>query len=290
VRELNLLERIETRFNQMSKAEKKIAKYFLNNYSSANIVLSTITEFAERQELSEASVVRFCKKLDYSGYLGLKNAWQELLLETRWNLTREVKEATDKFKDVKDGLYEAIRTDISSLQETLHIVSEENFEKAVHLISNADCVYVLGFSIKAIVAQFLGFRLRRYRIKVELVNDGGNAIFESLFSLGKKDVVVIFDFDRIHEETLVALTFAKDRGAKIIAITDSSTPLIGSKVDVALIIGRPAVRYFNSLAPAMGIVSGLTMGVAKYKECIPVLEELDAIREKYSPLWHKLRS
>jgi len=273
----------------MSKTEKKIGKYFLDNYSSTKIVLSTITEFAEQQQVSEASIVRFSKTLGYPGYLGLKNAWQELLLESRGNLAREVKEVTDKFEDVKDALPEAIKADINSLQETLQSISPEEFERIVHLICDAKCVYILGLSVKAVVAQFLEFRLRRYKIRTELITHGGNEIFEKLLSLSDKDVLVIFDFDRIHEETSVTLAFAKDKGAKTIAITDGSTPLIASRVDTALIIGQRSVRYLNSLASPMTIAHALSMGIAKHKECIPVLEELDSIRGKYSPLWHRLR-
>lgn len=288
LRELSLLERIQRQFHQMSKMEKRIAKYFLDNYSSNRIILSTITEFARQVGVSESGVVRFCQRIGYSGFLELKNAWQKLLLKrSTENLAHETKEAIDTLEEVKDALPETIESDIRLLKEAGSTISQEEFQRAVELICEAKCVYIIGLSIKAVLAEFLYFRLRRYRMNVKLVTSGGNGIFEELSFLNEKDAVVLFDFHRIHEESLVALRFAKDKGARIIAITDGSMSQIALKADVMIMVGRGIVKYLNSLAAPVMVVQALSLGIAKSKKsCIPYLEEFDAIREKYSPFWH----
>lgn len=62
--------KIQVLYNDMGKSEKKIADYILSD-PGALLPLS-ITDLADRSQSSEATIVRFAKRLGLSGYQELK--------------------------------------------------------------------------------------------------------------------------------------------------------------------------------------------------------------------------
>ena len=62
----NLFTTIRSRFNTLSKNQKNIADFILNNKSET--VRLTINELSQKCNVSEPTVIRFINKLDYSSY------------------------------------------------------------------------------------------------------------------------------------------------------------------------------------------------------------------------------
>ena len=56
--------KIELLYNEMGKSEKKIADFILKN--PAALLPLSITDLAEKSESSEATIVRFAKRLGFS--------------------------------------------------------------------------------------------------------------------------------------------------------------------------------------------------------------------------------
>ena len=67
---LNLTLKIQTSYNQLTKAEKKIADFILEN--KENVIYMSITELANACEVGETSVYRFCRTLEFGGYQEFK--------------------------------------------------------------------------------------------------------------------------------------------------------------------------------------------------------------------------
>ncbi|MGB9809847.1 MAG: MurR/RpiR family transcriptional regulator, partial [Caldanaerobacter sp.] len=66
----NCLFRIKTLLSQLKGVEMQIAEYVLEN--SHEVVGIPITELAEKTKSSESTIVRFCRKLGYTGYQEFK--------------------------------------------------------------------------------------------------------------------------------------------------------------------------------------------------------------------------
>lgn len=73
----DLIYRIESSFKRMSKGQKLIAEYILNNYDKAAFM--TASRLGEVVGVSESTVVRFANALNYDGYPKLQKALQEMI-------------------------------------------------------------------------------------------------------------------------------------------------------------------------------------------------------------------
>ena len=61
---------IKVLYETMGKSEKRIADWLFEH--SGEIIPLSITELAEKSSSSEATIVRFAKRLGFSGYQELK--------------------------------------------------------------------------------------------------------------------------------------------------------------------------------------------------------------------------
>ena len=82
-----LIMKIRSFLPEMSQAEKRIAQNVLAN--PREIVQMSITELAARSKVSDATVVRFCRRLGMQGYQEMKVTLAQDLVSPiesiRWN-------------------------------------------------------------------------------------------------------------------------------------------------------------------------------------------------------------
>lgn len=64
--------RIAEKYSKMTKSEKRIADYFLEQ--KRDLQLTSITELAEQCSVADSTIFRFCKMLGYNGYNDFKIA------------------------------------------------------------------------------------------------------------------------------------------------------------------------------------------------------------------------
>jgi len=72
-------QRINSRLDQLTKSERKIADYLQRNFEEA--AFFSAAELADRLDLSEATVVRFAQSIGFSGFPELRQCLKDLLME-----------------------------------------------------------------------------------------------------------------------------------------------------------------------------------------------------------------
>src|ERR687886_831080 len=75
--EAPLIRRLKEGADAFSKNQRVLARYVLNNYQS--VAFATVSELAQQSSVSEATIVRFAKALDFSGYPEFQNEVRRLL-------------------------------------------------------------------------------------------------------------------------------------------------------------------------------------------------------------------
>ena len=135
---------IKIHYDSFSKAEKKIADFLMEN--PAQILPLYITELAEKTGTSEATAVRFARRLGFDGYQQLKIAIAQDsgARPINENITKNDK-ASDIFPKVCDDIY-------CSLEKTKRALDGEALEKCCNAILRADSIVVCGLGNSASVA------------------------------------------------------------------------------------------------------------------------------------------
>lgn len=277
---VDLLTLINTQFNEMSKGHKAIARYILNHYDKAAFM--TAASLGNAVGVSESTVVRFPLVLGLAGYPELQRALQNLIRNKLTSLQRiEVAEEQIGRGDI---LEKVLSADIEKLQITLSDIDKHAFEGASESISNAKNIYILGVRSSAALANFISFYLNLIKENVRLViTTSASEIFEQMLRVGKEDVVIGISFPRYSKRTTKALAFAKDRGATVIAITDSDNSPIAVNADYLLSARSDMISFADSLVAPLSLINALivSVGLKRKAEVEESFADLERIWDEY---------
>ena len=272
--------RIEEKYRDLSKGQKRVAEYVLDNYDKA--VFLTAARLGEVVGVSESTVVRFATQLGYKGYPEFQKALEELV-RNRLNSIQRMKVTYGRISQ-SQILETVLQSDIEKIKQTLNGIDHLAFNQAIDTILNARKIYVLGIRSCAPLAAFMSFYLNLLCDNVIAVNTNSSSeIFEQLIRIGEDDVIIGISFPRYSQRTLKALEFASKRKAKIITLTDSVHSPINIYSSCNLIARSDMASIVDSLVAPLSVVNALIVALCmkKQEEVIGTLETLEQIWGEY---------
>ncbi|MDE6898156.1 MAG: MurR/RpiR family transcriptional regulator [Lawsonibacter sp.] len=277
----DILTVIQDNMSSFSKGQKKIAGFILESYDKAAFM--TASRLGKRVGVSESTVVRFASELGYDGYPDMQRSLQKMI-RNRLTTVQRIEVTNDRLGD-QDLLSMVLQSDIDKIRQTLEELDRESFNRAVDAIVSARKIYIIGVRSSAAIASFLHFYFNLIFDNVVLVSAStASEIFESLLRVGEGDVVIGVSFPRYSSRTVQAMSFARDRGAATVAITDSeASPLI--PISQYLLMARSDMASFvDSLVAPLSLVNALLVAVSQRKndELARTFRTLEDIWEEYN--------
>lgn len=275
-----LLSRIEQEYPNFSKSHKRIADFILNDYQKA--AYYTAAKLGEETDISESTVVRFAAQLGFEGFPEFQAALRDDIKGKLTTLQR-MEVASFKMLD-EDVLEKVMRSDRDAIKETLTNVSHEDFKAAAAAINNADKIYILGVRSAAPLANFMNFYLKMVYDNVVLITSASSSEeFENIFKIKKEDVCIAISFPRYSKQVVTTLEYARDKGAKIIAVTDSDSSPIAPLATYLLKAKSNMASFTDSLVAPLSLINALIVEatVGKRDEVLGTFAELESIWDKY---------
>ncbi|NLK34630.1 MAG: MurR/RpiR family transcriptional regulator [Gracilibacteraceae bacterium] len=277
---VELMKVIQTGFHRLSKGQKIIAQYIMNNYDKAAFM--TAAKLGEVVGVSESTVVRFANTIGFDGYPQLQKQLQEMV-RTKLTTVQRIEMSSD-YSNKTSILKNILKSDMENIRTTMEEIDGTAFEQAVKAITEAKNIYIIGLRSSTALAEFLGFYLNFIRDNIHVVTYTIGDIFEQLFRIGKDDLVIGITFPRYSTRTLKAFEYVKSRGAKTIAITDSVLSPLCTNADYTLIGKSNMESFVDSIVAPMSVLNALIVAVGiKEKKNISVsFANLEDIWNKYN--------
>lgn len=219
---MDLLAMISSFFPSLSKSEKKVAQLILSNPDEIEHL--SINEISAMASVGESTVVRFARKIGFSGFQDLKLA----LAKYQATVIKKDSRESDGEKGIIYQQY------IDSLAETMGFLKEDQIQKAVTSIHEARRIYIFAVGNSGLVGMNLSNRLKRLGKWVEFVQDGQlQSIYATMMT--KDDLAFAISTSGNTNEVIINVEMAKSHGCKSISLTN----YLGSKLteisDLALI-------------------------------------------------------
>jgi len=260
----DLMRIIQVKFPRLSKGQKLIAEFILKHYDKAAFM--TAAKLGTSVGVSESTVVRFANELGFTGYPKLQKALQELIKNKLTTVQRI--ELSNDYVSEESALKGVLKSDMENIRATLEKINHNTFQDVVDNIFKAKRIYILGLRSSTALAEFLGFYLNLILDNVNIIAYGISDIFEQ--------IVIGIGFPRYAARTIEALTFAQNRGAKVVAITDSLLSPLAAKADYTLIAQSNMASFVDSLVAPLSVINALIIAVG--------LREKDKISSTFSTL------
>ena len=196
--------------------EKKIGDYIVRN--PKKVVDMTVGELAKECGVSEASVSRFCKRIELKGFHHLKIS-----------LARELVDAKDdgeisghiSVDDMEGSLRGILSNKMEELRQTVAMIDSEELKKILDVINNADTVLMAAVGNTIPVAMDGAYKLNQIGIRAMSTPIWETELVYS-YNLTDKDVVVAISNSGESTGVIQILEAAKSRGAVAISITNNA--------------------------------------------------------------------
>lgn len=253
----DLLQKIQFLYPKMSKGQKRIAHFILENYDKASYI--TAAKLGTVVDVSESTVVRFAYVLGYDGYPLLQKSLQELAQN---KLTSSQRIALTSDMKEEDVLKSVFKTDMQNMRTTFETIDHQAFSQAVDYLSNARTIYVLGMRSSTPLAQFLFYYLNFLFEDVRLLGVSANDVYEQMIRIDRRDVFVGISFPRYSARTLEAMRFARQANAFTIAITGSINSPLAQHAESCLIAKSDMVSFADSLVAPLSLMNALIVALS----------------------------
>lgn len=266
---------------KFSKGQKRIAEYILEHYDKSAFM--TASKLGEMVGVSESTVVRFASELGFDGYPQLQKALQELI-RNKLTAVQRIEVTSDQIGS-SDVLDKVLNMDIEKIRRTLEETSRADFDSAVEAIVNAENIYIIGIRSAYSLASFLSFYFNHIFPNVRMVNTSSTSeMFEQMLRMTDKDVLIGITFPRYSKRTHAASRYARNCGAKVIAITDSRFAPIAECADTLLLARSDMASFVDSLVAPLSLINALivAVGLRKRDEISSTFSKLERIWDEYN--------
>lgn len=271
----------------LSPAERRVGDVILNNPDVA--VQQTIADLARLADTSEATVVRFAKKLDYPGYPELRLA---LATEVGWSKAEHDQDDNATAIDLgpNDDLATLVRhvafIDQRALVDTAKQLDLGVLAAAVDALASARRIEIVGIGASGMVATDLEAKLRRIGLAAHVSLDGHSAL-TAVSVLAEGDVVIALSHSGQTIDVIDAVNAARASKATSIAITNFPRSSLAHSADMTLTTaaGESVLRAgaMASRTSQLVVVDCLYLAVAQrnYDATIDMLQRTtDAVRTR----------
>ena len=214
----SLVKRIERQLGQLSRSEKRVAQWIIENVASA--VDASISEVAEATQVSQPTVIRFCRSMGMTGFRDLRTHLIAAMQRPDNYLHNDV--AIND--DTDDAVVKVVESSIRALVDLRTLLSGMPFQAAIDKMVNARQLIFVGLGASGYVARDACHKFFRLGIPCSTALDSQTILQQSAIARSDEVYVVISHVGE-WAEMVDGMRCARDRGATIIALTDPVSSL-----------------------------------------------------------------
>ncbi len=269
------LARMRAAYPSLPPSERKVVDFILTNFTE--VIRMTLAELAQHSGVSDATVVRLCRSLGYNNFLELKIALTRTMDDSSRLIHDDVKE-DDSSAAVARKVFQ---TAIQAVQDTLQVLDEQAFERAVDLLHNAGRILIAGVGTSGPLAHELYNRLIRLHMNCHVHTDIYLQMVEAALMTGQ-DVVVLISQNGTTAGPIRTAAEARRKGAKIIVITGNSVSELSELADVILLTVSHETRLdtIDSRVAQHALIQALYVALA--------MRMMNAANESERLIWEAL--
>lgn len=230
----------------------------------SDVALGTISSVAAQAGVQPSTLVRFAKIFGYAGFSDfqeifkdhIKGSWPEG--RERSGQSRPATAHIDSNLHFVQGLVGASQASLGRIAESFDAGA---FERIVAILSDAELIYVIGSKRAFPVTTYVSLTLSQQGVRNVLVDNVGSTAFDQIGCINKTDAVLAVSFSPYNSVTPELVAAARDRGAPVASITDSTFSPLVALSDAWVEVIESDFAGFRSLAATLAVGMGLVHGI-----------------------------
>lgn len=254
----------------LSDNDRRIMDFLVEHMDEVGI--HTVESISQGVGVSAAAVVRFSRRLGYSGFRELRDR-----ARAHWRAAE--RSDHDAGGPADSLLSKKIETDTRSLGLLPSIISAELIDDVIGLLTNAQQVWVVGHRETLGLALYFQRLLHNVRSNVHILEPG---FPDPLRDLVADDVVFACTFRPYAPQTIRLLPEIRAAESQLIVLTDGGAHGFLSPSDRVLVAPVESPSVFLSLVPAMVLCEAIAGSLARQApdRSSQMLEQTSALAQR----------
>lgn len=215
----NIIKVIQQSLNKMRPSERKVADYILNH--NDDILNLRIVDLAAQANVSEPTVVRFCRAIGFNGFQDFKLRFAQQSTQTKTGSDSFIVSGNDSTVEFSHKVFDS---SIHILEKIRNNLDPSQLDSAISSLCSANRVEFYGYGASAAVAIDAQHKFFRLQMSTAAYSDP-HLQNMSATSLSNKDVVVAISQSGRTQALLDALELVNKTGATVIGLAPSGTPV-----------------------------------------------------------------
>jgi DNA-binding MurR/RpiR family transcriptional regulator len=253
----SLKERLLTHIPSLSRQQKLIAEYLLDNLQE--VPLLSVPQLAHQSGASEATVVRLCQRIGFSGFSDMKMEVVENLREEMH--ARALQGVPDRI-GTADALEAVAELERHNINQTLESVDREVFRATSDTLFEADHIFTFGLGISAHLAELAAYLFTEHGLRANHFGTHFTSPREQLVTMRPSDVLLAFSFPPYSRPTLDVIDEANERGMKTLAVTDRLSAPAVAAAGQTLVVATHGMTFTNATASTHMLLNALVVEIA----------------------------
>ena len=246
-------------FGGLTTAQQQLAEYVLSH--ADDVAFMAARQLADATGSSDAAVIRFAQALGFRGYMELRAALREQLLDRAGSSGLAKVEAG---RPTPQGLAEEVfQLDRDLIQQTMQLNDPAIYETIAKRLSAARRVWVVAHGTSYPMAAYLALLLNQMLEQARVLTIAEGDVAGELHGLCEEDAVIGIGYIRYLPYTVDLLRLARRRGAAIFAITDKQSSPLAQLADIPVFVARDGVSFAVSQSGTMAVCHALVATVAR---------------------------
>jgi glucokinase len=223
-----ILGQVQRSRENLSPAERRVADHVLAHPRS--VLSDPIAEIARAAQVSQPTVIRFCRSL---GCEGLSDFKLRLASGLSGSIPITHTQVTGADSTLELGV-KVLGNTASAILQVRDQLNRDTLERAIDLLAAAQRIQFFAVGHYGVVADDAQFKFLRFGVPSTSFTDPRLQVLAANV-LNAADVVVVISSSGRVDDLLAVCDTARARGATVVAITASQSPL-ARRADVALIV------------------------------------------------------
>ena len=255
----NVLYKIDSNYNQLTKSEKKIADFILN--TPHKMINMSVQDLSNEIDTSTASIVRFSKKITGKGFQELKIAISRYLPNDAINNNHLELVDNESVDTLKNKM-------LSRVTDTMNYVSNHIDDQMIDYICDtmkrARTIFLFGYGASLVIVTDLFQKLSRIGLNVRLLQET-HLFMSTLATHDERDCIIFVPNQGSHSEIQSMAKVANDDTIPIITISSSNDNPVAKISDYTIIYGQTDENELRMAATTSLFAQLFTVDILYYR-------------------------
>lgn len=265
----SLHEQITSQYSDLSRRLQEVATYLMEN--SQSVAFDTLATIAENAGVHASTLIRFANHFGFSGFSDVQKLYKEQMISNSDDYGERIRTLQTSMGNGDEVtplnlLHEFTEANILSLKHMSQQIKEEDIEQALQLMNEAHTIHVCGIRRAFPVSMYFTYALSHMEVSNRAIDGLGSMHLEQAGCVSPDDILIAITFRPYAKTVQEIMAKAKDRGAKVILITDTQLSPAAALADLNFFVKDAEVRSFRSLNSSLCLAQTLCIALGYKRE------------------------